>query len=64
MRRRKPIAAAIVFILMLGCIRLAHELSGSTEDGNLLVNGVAAGLLTTFIIGIYSIIKKLKNKQS
>lgn len=64
MRHRKLIAAAIVFILMLGCVRLAHELSGSTEDGNLLVNGVAAGLLTAFIIGIYSIIKKLKNKQS
>ncbi|MDE7032240.1 MAG: hypothetical protein K2O79_03430 [Muribaculaceae bacterium] len=49
---------------MLGCIRLAHELSGSTEDGNLPVNAVAAAILTAAICGIYHRIIKyiIKNR--
>ncbi len=64
MNLRKFIYVFIVFIAMLGCIRLAHELSGSTEDGNLPVNAVAAAILTAAICGIYHRIIKyiIKNR--
>lgn len=58
MKRRNLLYAVIVFVAMLGCVRLAHELSGSTEDGNLPVNAAAAAILTAIICGIYYLVKK------
>lgn len=58
MKRRNLLYVFIVFVAMLGCVRLAHELSGSTEDGNLPVNAAAAAILTALICGIYYLVKK------
>lgn len=58
MKLRKFIYVFIVFVAILGCVRLTHELSGSTEDGNLPVNAVAAAILTALICGIYHLIRK------
>ncbi|MDE5656690.1 MAG: hypothetical protein K2I19_06430 [Muribaculaceae bacterium] len=58
MTRKNLLYVFIVFVAMLGCVRLAHELSGSTEDGNLPVNAGAAAILTATICGIYHLVRK------
>ena len=44
---RRLLIFSLLFIVYLGAIRLAHEVCGPEEDGNLLVNGVAALILAT-----------------
>ena len=63
MTRKNLLYVFIVFVAMLGCVRLAHELCGSTEDGNLPVNAGAAAILTAIICGIYHLVRKYTIKN-
>lgn len=54
---------AFLFVAMLLLIGLTRYLTGYGEDGNLLVNSIAAGLLTLIILGLRFIIRRGRTGQ-
>lgn len=54
---------AFLFVAMLLLIGLTRYLIGYGEDGNLLVNSIAAGLLTLIILGLRFIIRRGRTGQ-
>lgn len=50
-----------VFVAMMLLLGLLRWITGYSEDGNLLVNSVAAGLLTVITMTIYKLVRKFMN---
>lgn len=60
---RKVSMYAFLFVAMLLLIGLTRYLTGYGEDGNLLVNSIAAGLLTLIIRGVRFIVRQGRTGQ-
>lgn len=60
---RKMSMYAFLFVAMLLLIGLTRYLTGYGEDGNLLVNSVAAALLTLIIRGVRFIVRRGRTGQ-
>lgn len=60
---RKVSMYACLFVAMLLLIGLTRYLTGYGEDGNLLVNSVAAALLTLIIRGVRFIVRQGRTGQ-
>lgn len=52
-----------VFVAMMLLLGLLRWMTGYSEDGNLLVNSVAAGFLTAITMTIYKLVRKFMSKK-
>lgn len=59
---RRPLIFGLLFIVYLGAIRLLHEVCMPGEDGNLLVNGGLALLLSAATYLIWRGLRSLRKK--